>query len=136
VRFPTNTATLSPSIEQQEHIIPTLPSHPKITNTCTLATTTATFNWNDCHSTYLTRLCIGDKAYVSFDPPLTNNIRQEPYKGSTLLGKVHPGDEMTIIDGPSCSNGWIWWKIISADNGITGWTAEGDENGYWLLPIK
>jgi len=137
VAFQTNTPTFSLLTERQENSIPTLSPHPNVPTTIYLApTSTTTFNWNDCHSTYQARLKIGDRAFVSYDPLLANNIRHGPYKGSTLLGKIHPGDDLTIIDGPSCSNGWIWWKIISSADDITGWTAEGDEIGYWLVPIK
>jgi len=115
--------------------IPT-PTSTKEKTSAPTFTLTPTFDWGACHAVYVSRLKVGDNAYVSYEPPLANNVRQEPYKGSTLLGKIRPGDEVTIIEGPSCSNGWVWWKITAKKDGLTGWTVEGDANEYWLIPIK
>lgn len=99
-------------------------------------TSTPTFDWSTCHADYVSRLKIGDKAYVSKDPPLANNVRQRPYTEATILGRIQPGEEVTIIDGPSCSNRWVWWKVRAKKNGLTGWTSEGDASAYWLIPIN
>jgi Tol biopolymer transport system component len=43
---------------------------------------------------------------------------------------------MDILAGPTCQNGWVWWEIRSLTTGLTGWTAEGDGQNYWLLPVS
>lgn len=122
--LPSNTSTRSVTSTHsiiQKTIIPSI-------------TITPTFDWSTCHADYISRLKIGDIVYVSYTPPSANNVRSKPYKDSTLLGKIQPGEEVTIIKGPSCSNGWIWWKIQTKNNKLSGWTSEGDKNHYWLIP--
>jgi hypothetical protein len=80
------------------------------------------------------RMVVGDKAYVSLQPPNPNNIRSEPNPTAKLLGTIAPGEVVTIVEGPGCSNNWHWWKVKSTTQNLEGWTAEGDEKDYWLIP--
>ena len=77
----------------------------------------------------------GDRAYVSFDPPLSNRVRSKPSRKASVVGMIEPGEKMKIVDGPSCADDWVWWKITSEESGLTGWTSEGDYEGYWLVPV-
>lgn len=103
---------------------PTLPAAP---------TATSDF-WSPCPAAYLSRLRVGMRAYVSFDPPERNRVREAPNTTSATVGFIEPGEKMDILDGPECSNDWIWWWVRS-ETGVRGWTAEGDENDYWLVPV-
>lgn len=94
----------------------------------------ATQPWEACKNTYLSRLQVGDWAYVSHTPPKYNRVRKMPYIDSPILGRIGPGERMRIIKGPSCSNGYVWWKVRAEKDNLTGWTAEGDINNYWLIP--
>lgn len=87
-----------------------------------------------CDSDYLSRLHIGDRAKVSEFPPQANRVRSEPNIEADTLGYIQPGDGMKILEGPKCSNNWVWWKV-QADTGLVGWTSEGDEKGYWLVVV-
>jgi len=89
--------------------------------------------WQPCPDAPKSRLKVGDLAYVTKDPPIPNRVRQEPNRDADIVGHINPGASMEIIDGPSCSNGWVWWKIKNAD--LNGWTAEGDNETYWLVPL-
>jgi len=89
-----------------------------------------------CTGSNFSRLYVGDIAYVSFDPPLPNRVRRDPNTASEILGVLQPGERMEIIGGPVCSNQWIWWQIHSQSTGLTGWTAEGDNKSYWLVPLR
>ena len=91
--------------------------------------------WSPCSGSYPSRLHVGDRAYVSFNPPLPNRVRVQPNTGSTIVGVLQPGEKMEIIGGPTCSNQWIWWQVSSLDKSLIGWTAEGDNQSYWLVPI-
>jgi serine/threonine protein kinase len=96
-------------------------------------TTTA---WKACpDAAYSTRLAVGMEAFVSPDPPLANRVRSAPSTGGDILGYIQPGEHVKILEGPQCSDKWIWWKVESLTSGLTGWTGEGDENGYWLVPV-
>jgi len=74
-------------------------------------------------------------ASVSFHPPKSNNVRRLPNDHATIIGKIDPGEQIDILDGPSCQGGYVWWKIRSLSSGLTGWSAEGDQSNYWLLPM-
>ncbi len=120
---PTSTRTYTPQ--------PPTPQPPTPTNTPTEVLT----NWNPCPGTYFSRLHVGDKAYVSYDPPWRNNVRSNPSLSATLVGGLEPGEEMEIMDGPVCADHMVWWKIRALNNILTGWTSEGDNDNYWLVPL-
>lgn len=71
---------------------------------------------------------------VSLLPPQPNIVREAPGRNSTKIGLIQPGEEVEILDGPACADGWVWWQVRSLGTGLTGWTAEGDENNRWLVP--
>lgn len=90
--------------------------------------------WYRCADARQTRLEVGDKAYVSFEPPLSNRVRESPGTSAAILGHIRPGEEVKVVEGPECTNGWVWWRVTSLETGLSGWTAEGDEADYWLVP--
>jgi hypothetical protein len=101
----------------------------------TTSTVTPKPTWLPCPDSYYSHLYVGSIAYVSFDPPLPNRVRSQPNTASTILGMLQPGERMEVIGGPVCSNQWIWWQIRSQATGLTGWTTEGDNKSYWLVPV-
>ena len=81
-------------------------------------------------------LKLDDWAMVSMDPPLPNKIRSQPGISGELIGQVQPGENVLVVDGPTCADGYTWWSVRSLD-GLEGWTVEGDAEGYWLVdPIS
>ncbi len=86
-----------------------------------------------CPNSYPTRLQQGDRAYVLPEPPLANTVRNAPRRNGTRIGRIPVREMMTILDGPQCADGWIWW-YVDAESGVTGWVAEGDWENYWLQP--
>jgi WD40 repeat protein len=80
-----------------------------------------------------TRLSVGTQARVAAIG-IPNNIRQQPGSSSQLLGEIPPGATFNIVGGPSCStlDKIVWWRVDY--NGINGWTAEGQDQEYWLEP--
>ena len=81
-------------------------------------------------------LKLGDWAMVSMDPPLPNKVRSQPSSSSELIGQVQPGENVLVVDGPRCADGYTWWYVRSLQ-GLEGWTVEGDTSGYWLVdPIS
>jgi hypothetical protein len=89
--------------------------------------------WRPCPDASTSRLKIGDIAYVTKDPAIPNRVRKEPKTDAEILGLINPGGSMNIIEGPACANGWVWWKVKNAE--FEGWTAEGDKETYWLIPL-
>ena len=80
-------------------------------------------------------LVVGMTAQVSKNPPISNNVRKNPDTGAVIVGTIGPGTVVSILDGPSCGGSFVWWKI-SAPDGTTGWTAEGDATSDWLMPYS
>jgi hypothetical protein len=81
------------------------------------------------------RLYIGDKAMVSLVGG-PNGIRygRDLYY-DTIVAYAQPGAILDIINGPWCSHGWIVWMVRTQD-GMVGYTPEGNGDEYWLLPLK
>ncbi len=91
--------------------------------------------WRACPNAPLSRLHVGDFATVTYDPPHPNRVRDKPNSASgKVVGMIDPGEEIEILDGPVCNNRYVWWKARSLESGLTGWTAEGDQESYWLNP--
>jgi len=91
-------------------------------------------SWYPCAGTYASRLHIGNLAYVSNDPPQRNRVRSQPDINAQILGYIEPGTEVEIMAGPRCANAMIWWKVNVPSSGLAGWTSEGDQQKYWLVP--
>jgi hypothetical protein len=89
--------------------------------------------WKPCPDAPTSRLKVGDLAYVTKDPAIPNRVRKEPNRQAEILGLINPGGSMEILEGPTCADGWVWWKVKNAD--LNGWTAEGDPETYWLVPL-
>jgi dipeptidyl aminopeptidase/acylaminoacyl peptidase len=87
----------------------------------------------DCQGSLSTRLHIGDTVYVSYRPPLSNRLREQPNLSAKILDLLKPGTTLQVLDGYVCGGGYRFWKVREA-NGLTGWTAEGDLMNYWLVP--
>jgi hypothetical protein len=72
---------------------------------------------------------------VSYFPPLDNIVRSAPGIKAREIGYLKPGEEMDIIGGPACEDGMFWWEVRSQETNVSGWTAEGDIDYYWLVPL-
>jgi len=130
----TRTARPSPTVtentEPAEGTLPTESPQPQ------LVTATSTSSAVVCEGAPPARLRIGSFAYVNPDPPLPNNLRSEAGQDNTLIGEIQTGQAMSILDGPTCADGWLWWKVRTLETDLEGWTAEGDGEGYWLVPCS
>ena len=89
----------------------------------------------DCTSEW-TRLQAGDQARVSQATTTPNRVRSGPSQADDMIATIHPGTVVTLIEGPVCADGLIFWRVENeAIPGGTGWTAEGDGAEYWLEPV-
>jgi hypothetical protein len=92
-----------------------------------------------CANSLRTRLVNGDRAYVLRNGTGANNLRRDHSTDAVVFGRINPGQSMTIVDGPECDavNGIVWWKV-SPDTKpwLSGWTAESEDDNYYLAPLK
>lgn len=74
------------------------------------------------------RACVADigadALYVRSAPTLEQ---------SHIVGTIHRGTAMTVLDGPACADGYAWWRVELTD-GLTGWVAEGHQDNYFVEP--
>ena len=65
-----------------------------------------------------------------------NRVRDNPgaLQGTTI-GKMPPGTAFRVLGGPVCDTDeqLRWWQVDSA-NGLSGWTAEGRGDEYYIAP--
>lgn len=95
------------------------------------------FDWTKCRRDYDTRLKITDEVTIGeYSSAFGYNVLDGPYVDRNKIGKISPGDIAKVVDGPSCSNKWIWWKISLEKDGTSGWIPEGDSQKYWLIPAN
>lgn len=81
-------------------------------------------------------LAVGDWARVSVVPPQTSRLRSTTGMAGTVVTEAQPGENLLVIDGPRCANGYTWWQVRTLE-GLEGWAAEGDADSYWLVePIS
>ena len=106
------------------------------TSTPELSPSAIPSTWDACPGyDYLSQLQVGMQAQIALDPPLPNRVREKPSTTANIAGFIDPGGKVEILEGPACDEGWIWWKVRDLDTNLEGWTAEGDVNGYWVIPI-
>ncbi|MEJ5312853.1 MULTISPECIES: SH3 domain-containing protein [Anaerolinea] len=89
-----------------------------------------------CEDAPYSRLQVGMRAFTLKEPDLPQRLHKEPGKESERVGWIQPGETVTILEGPTCAEGWVWWKVRTERGGYTGWAAEGDENEYFLNPLR
>lgn len=80
------------------------------------------------------RLRSGATGQVS--PGQPNALRDRPglnQSGSTVIGQLVEGAIFTVLGGPECRDGYVWWYVTAG--GRTGWTAEGEAGVYWVHPV-
>jgi len=77
------------------------------------------------------------RAYVSEKLGSTLRIRAKPTTNSDIAGLVATGEQVRILEGPVCADGY-WWRKVESEKQINlqGWVAGGDGSTDWLLPIN
>lgn len=85
-----------------------------------------------CEGAPISRLTLGVTAAVVAGLG-SNNVRAEPASTSGLVGVLPADARFEIIGGPVCGGGYTWWEVQSQH--LTGWTAEGQGQTYWIAPV-
>lgn len=87
-----------------------------------------------CKFASMVDLQIGDIVKVSTTDNLTLSLRYNPGTHASLSEKLKAGSVLEIIDGPTCKDGYKWWKVKFFKNNeyVIGWVAEGDSDESYL----
>ncbi len=79
------------------------------------------------------RLTVGTDARVA-DGEAPNRLRSAPSTSAQQIGLLQPGEEMEVVGGPACADGYVWWQVRAGT--LTGWTVEGAlPDTYYLEPV-
>lgn len=89
----------------------------------------------ECKSSLLSRLKIGDKVEVILEEDNQLRVREKAGLEGEILYRVPNNTTAVITNGPKCVDEIIWWQINIEDNRF-GWVAEFQDGIYLLKPIK
>jgi hypothetical protein len=138
-KTPTPTATATATATATSSSTPTAsftPSDtPTVTPTPTVTLTpsaTSTPTPVICPGSLPSRLLPGMEARVILGGN-RNRVRTDATLNGTELGRIDPGEQFFVLDGPVCADGFTWYLVDYFN--LVGWTAEGDAEEYWLEPI-
>lgn len=127
---PTSTATATYTLTPTYTITPSeAPTIPPLPPTATKT------NVVSCPGARPSFLYPGVVGYVLGNDPLPVNVRSAPTKSGQKLAQIPVGGRFTVLDGPNCNEDKAWFHV-RLDNGVQdGWIAEGDETGYFVMPV-
>ncbi|MFZ6030092.1 MAG: SH3 domain-containing protein [Chloroflexota bacterium] len=130
VPTPTSTpmSTPAPTYTPTPSLPPTIT--PSLTPNLTLTSNAP------CKNALAPQLVVGKWAHVRPDTDTPNRLRDAPGFDGKPIGYALPGESVEVLDGPICKEGMWWWKVATSENNLVGWTAEGDNEEYWLLPLE
>jgi hypothetical protein len=81
------------------------------------------------------RLEVGARARVTFTDGTPSRLRAEPGLDGAEIAQMAEGTEFSVIGGPWCADEYRWWQL-ELDDGMIGWSAEGDAESYFLEPVE
>jgi uncharacterized protein YhaN len=70
-------------------------------------------------------LAAGVSAWVTRAGGLPLRLRSGPSLSGSVINRLQPGSQMTLLDGPRNADGHAWWHIRTTD-GKEGWVAGED----------
>jgi len=86
-----------------------------------------------CPGAPSSRLEVGMRARVTFTDGTALRLRTTP--GGSIITSMPEGTPFNLIGGPLCQEGFTWWNI-ELDDGTAGWSAEGDDENYFIEPLS
>lgn len=86
---------------------------------------------SSCGDALEPRLIIGGQGEVT--PGSANNVRAQASTSAEVVFRMEAGSRFTVLEGPVCGEGYNWWRVERGSQ--SGWTVEGNPDGYFLMPI-
>lgn len=83
-----------------------------------------------CPDTLPPRLTLFESGRVT--PGSANTLRVNPTTSAERIGRMTAGTIFSILDGPVCAEGYVWWR--ASVDGMRGWTVEAVDDSYALEP--
>ena len=79
---------------------------------------------------------VGDRVVVTMPAGGQLTVRARPGTEASVVTRVNPGQQFTVLAGPESANGYTWFQIRSDDGSIQGWVADSDGTTRWLSPLE
>jgi hypothetical protein len=94
--------------------------------------------WQPCQANYASSLQVGNRVIIGSMPQKEARLRAKPNRDAAGAGgsnRITPGENVSVVGGPTCNNHWIWWQVRKSD-GTQGWLPEGDGKEVWLKLVE
>lgn len=78
------------------------------------------------------RLILHERGRVLPDDPRPINMRRAAGVENIVVTQIPIRGLFLVLEGPVCGGDYVWWRVRY--NGLDGWVAEGDGNGYYIEP--
>ncbi|MBL8161394.1 MAG: protein kinase [Anaerolineae bacterium] len=130
---PTATATHTPT--DTPTLTPTLTVTPSITPspTSTVTPSPTPRPVVNCPGALPGRLIVGSEGYVLANDERAVNVRSAAGSRNAKLDEIQVRERFTVLNGPVCADGLLWYEISYGGGVLTGWIAEGDTR-YFVAP--
>lgn len=79
---------------------------------------------------------VGERVVVTMPAGGQLSVRSAPGIQATLITRVNPGAQFTVLAGPQQANGFVWYQVRADDGSVEGWAADGDAGVRWLSPLQ
>jgi len=91
--------------------------------------------WRPCGDAPVSYLNVGDFVAVMDVASFSLRLRRDPGLDAEITDSIEPGKSMQVVEGPSCSDGLVWWEVRALAGEARGWAAEGNTYELWLVRI-
>ena len=81
------------------------------------------------------RVSIGDNVQVVNTACLGLAIRGCAGLACEQVRRAAEGDRGSVVAGPISKDGYVWWQIRWEEDGLEGWSAEGEQGACWLTKV-
>ena len=88
---------------------------------------------NNCPGAPPQRMTVSGRGYVCTKSDSVK-LRDYPSRSGSEITKLSPGTGFYVLDGPSCSDNWSWWKIQADDGTVLYKTGDFyNPTGFYIL---
>ncbi len=63
-------------------------------------------------------------------------LYEDTSQASRVIGMLAEYETVDVTSGPWCAGGQVWWKVLSRNTGLGGYTLEGRDGAYWLRRLS
>jgi uncharacterized protein YraI len=85
-----------------------------------------------CPGTLSSNIRVGMIGVVNTETSASLQVRHNASSSSPVKFEIPAGQTFSVISGPQCVDGYVWWEVGS--DGNSGWAIEVGSNGYEFFP--